>query len=177
MYHYGQPVCRDSVYFFEHHMSFPYSLNSKRGLQSATGVWILDLLFHLITLIFNRASGTRDVLCLQGAGCWVLFEKTVNISVISTASNTVFVFAILDATGESVHLLTEISGFGNCFAGRSFRLEFLSSFTNTRRAFYTGTCHSTSTPNDIPISILVGGCCGNIFCNHLICLVMFDGCP
>jgi hypothetical protein len=90
-------------------------LQSRTGLKTVTRIWLLDILFRPILLCFNYHLWStvsevqmKDTTC-QSLGKWVLFGKSLEISMPGTSIP--FTFVILDIGWEILRVVGEVLRF------------------------------------------------------------------
>ena len=96
-------------------LAFRY-LRTKDGLRAVTVIWLMDLVFRPILLIFNlvvwvriRELQRQPSLCENGSGRWVLFGQVKEISIPNSATEFAFSCAILDVIWEGSRIIAGIA--------------------------------------------------------------------
>jgi hypothetical protein len=90
-------------------------LQSRTGLKTVTRIWLLDIIFRPILLCFNyRLWSTASKVQMTDASCqslgkWVLFGKSLEISIPGTS--VPFTFVILDIGWELLRVVGEVLRF------------------------------------------------------------------
>ena len=96
-------------------LAFRY-LRTKDGLRGVTVLWLMDLVFRPILLVFNLAVWVRirelqrqGALCQNGSGKWIFFGKVKEISIADSASDFAFACVILDVIWEVAMVIAGIA--------------------------------------------------------------------
>jgi len=96
-------------------LAFHY-LRTKDGLHGVTVLWLMDLVFRPMLLVFNLAVWVRirelqrqAALCDNGSGKWIFFGHVKEISIADSASQFAFASVILDVIWEVVMVIAGIT--------------------------------------------------------------------